>query len=261
MKKHTKPKYKGVASMNIVVIGGVAAGTKTAAKLMRQDRSMKVTVYTKSNDISYAGCGLPYYVGGSIESREDLIVNTPAKFTNLTGVEVETGKEAVSLDTKEKKVQFANGETVSYDKLVIATGAVPVVPDVPGTGLPGVFTVRTPDDAVGLRAFVEENSCRSAIVVGGGFIGLEMAENLLARGMKVTVVDLASQVLPNLFDPEMADYIRRQLQTKGIRVVTGAGLTGILGDTKVTGIATSVGNFEGDAVVLAIGIRPATGWL
>lgn len=247
--------------MNIVVIGGVAAGTKAAAKLMRQDRSARVTVYTKGQDISYAGCGLPYYVGGGIETREELIVNTPAKYTGLTGVEVKTGMEAVSVDASAKTVTFADGQVAAYDKLVIATGAVPFVPPVPGTDLPGVFTMRTPDDAIGLRAYVDDNKCRSAVVVGGGFIGLEIAENLLAKGLKVTVVDMASQIMPNLFDPEMADYLKRKLQAKGIRIVTGAGLTEVLGTGKTTGIRTGVGTFEGDVVVMAIGVRPATGFL
>ena len=247
--------------MNVIVIGGVAAGTKTAAKLMRQDRSAKVTVYTKSKDISYAGCGLPYYVGGSIETREELIVNTPEKYASLTGVEVRTGMEAVRIDAAAKTVSFANGETVSYDKLVIATGAVPFVPDVPGTDLSGVFTMRTPDDAIALRDYIENNHCRSAVVAGGGFIGLEIAENLLSKGLKVTVVDMADQVMPNLFDTEMAAYIRRQLQKKGIRIVTGAALERILGSGKAAGIRTSVGDFEGDLAVLAIGVRPATAFL
>lgn len=247
--------------MNVVVIGGVAAGTKTAAKLMRQDRTAKVTIYTKGRDISYAGCGLPYYVGGSIETREELIVNTPEKYTSLTGAEVRTEMEAVSIDAAAKTVSFANGETVSYDKLVIATGAVPFVPDVTGADLSGVFTMRTPDDAIGLRAYIENNHCRSAVVVGGGFIGLEIAENLLSKGLNVTVVDMADQVMPNLFDVEMAAYIRRQLQKKGIRIVTGAALEAVSGNEKATGIRTSVGVFEGDLVVLAIGVRPATAFL
>lgn len=247
--------------MKTVVIGGVAAGTKAAAKLMRCDRTAQVTVFTKSKDISYAGCGLPYYVGGSIESRDDLIVNTPEKYTGLTGVEVKTEMEAVSLDAAAKTVAFANGEIVSFDKLIIATGAAPFVPNVAGKDLAGVFTMRTPDDAIGLRAYVDENKCRSAVVVGGGFIGLEIAENLLSKGLKVTVADMASQVMPNLFDAEVADYIRRKLQEKGIRVITGAALEEIQGDGKVTGIRTGVGVFEGDVVVLAIGVRPATQWL
>ncbi|MCC8044282.1 MAG: FAD-dependent oxidoreductase [Clostridiales bacterium] len=247
--------------MKVIVLGGVAAGTKTAAKLKREDSSASVTVYTKSEDISYAGCGLPYYVGGAIESRGELIVNTPQKYTGLTGVQVKTGMEAVAVDPQEKTVRFANGEIVDYDRLVIATGAVPFVPNVPGTALDGVFTMRTPDDAAGLRSYVEQHSCRSAVVVGAGFIGLEIAENLMVKGLSVTVVDMASQVMPNLFDEEMAAYIRRQLMKKGMRIVTGAALTEVTGTDRAAGIRTSVGSFAGDVVVLAIGVRPATDFL
>lgn len=252
--------------MNVVVIGGVAAGTKAAAKLMRQDRSAQVTVYTKAQDISYAGCGLPYYVGGSIATREELIVNTPAKYSALTGVNVKTGMEAVAVDAQKKQVTLKNvatGETASvdYDRLIIATGAEPFVPPVAGTDLAGVFTMRTPDDATGLRSYVEQNHCRSAVVVGGGFIGLEIAENLMAKGLSVTVADMASQVMPNLFDPEMADYIRRRLQAKGMRILTGAALEAVTGEDRATGIRTNVGTVQGDVVVLAIGVRPATRFL
>ena len=247
--------------MKYIVIGGVAAGTKAAAKIMRQDRSAEVCIYTKGKDISYAGCGLPYYVGGSIETRDDLIVNTPAKFTGLTGVQVRTEMEAIGIDANAKVVSFANGEIVGYDKLVIATGAVPFVPNVAGTNLPGVFTMRTPDDAISMRSYIEESHCRSAVVVGGGFIGLEVAENLMAKGLKVTVVDMADQVMPNLFDTDMADYIRRQLQARGLRIVTGAALEEVLGESSAAGVRTSVGTFQGELVVLAIGIRPATAFL
>ena len=247
--------------MKCIVIGGVAAGTKAAAKIMRQDRSAEVCIYTKGKDISYAGCGLPYYVGGGIPSRDGLIVNTPEKFSALTGAKVRTEMEAVGVDVAAKTVRFANGETDTYDKLIIATGAVPFVPDVQGKDLAGVFTMRTPDDAINLRAYAEAEGCRSAVVVGGGFIGLEIAENLMAKGLKVTVADMAGQVMPNLFDAEIADYIRRQLQKRGLRIVTGAALEEILGEGKASGIRTSIGTFEGDLVVLAIGVRPATGFL
>ena len=247
--------------MKVIIVGGVAAGTKTAAKLKRQDRSAQVTIYTKSQDISYAGCGLPYYVGGDIASREDLIVNTPEKYTGLTGVPVKTGMEAVRVDASAKIVTFRRvgtneEETVGYDKLVLAVGADPFVPDVPGTGLDGVFTMRTPDDAIGLRNFVEENHCRSAVVVGAGFIGLEIAENLTAQGLKVTVADMASQVMPQLFDAEVADYIRRKLQAKGTRILTGAALEEITGTVRANGIRTSVGTVEGDVVVLPSACAP-----
>ena len=252
--------------MDVIVIGGVAAGTKAAAKLLRQDRSANVTVYTKSQDISYAGCGLPYYVGGSIASRDELIVNTPQKYAALTGAHVKTGMEAIGVDAASKTVTFrslATGEEslAHYDSLILATGAEPFVPDVPGKDLPGVFTMRAHDDATGLRAYVKDNACRSAVVVGCGFIGLEIAENLMAQGLQVTALDMANQVLPNLFDTEMADYIRRELQKKGLRVVLGAALEQITGEARATGVRTSVGAVSGDVIVLAIGVRPATGFL
>lgn len=252
--------------MNIVIIGGVAAGTKAAAKIKREYRNANVTIYTMSRDISYAGCGLPYYVGGEIESRDELIVNTPQKFAALTGAVVKTGMQATKLNASEKTVEFTdidnNGKsTVSYDKLIIAVGAEPFVPNVEGKDLDGVFTVRTPDDAIGLRAYIEQNNCHNAVVVGCGFIGLEIAENLKSKGLNVTMVDMASQVLPNLYDEEMASYIARKLKDNGTKLVLGASLTEITGDGKASGVRTNVGNFSGDVVVLAIGIKPSTKFL
>lgn len=140
--------------MKYVIIGGVAAGTKAAAKLKRCDRNAVVRVYTKGSDISYAGCGLPYYIGGDIPTREDLIVNTPEKYAGLTGAEVFTGYEATEIDSNAKTVGLKknSGETVTdtYDKLIIAVGADPFVPPADGVQLPGVFCVRTPDDAVSI---------------------------------------------------------------------------------------------------------------
>ncbi len=252
--------------MNVIVIGGVAAGTKAAAKLMRENRNAKVTLYTKSRDISYAGCGLPYYVGGSIESREQLIVNTPEKYMGLTGVQVVTATEAIAVDAKAKTValkDLTSGavRNENYDELILAVGAEAFVPNVEGKDLPGVFKMRTPDDAIGLRAYVDDNHCRSVVVVGGGFIGLEIAENLMAKGLTVTVVDMASQLMPNIFDPEMADHVRKHLQNKGMRIRTGTALKSITGTDKATGVDTTAGVLSADVVVLAIGIRPATDFL
>ena len=250
--------------MKILIIGGVAAGTKAAAKLKREDRGALVKILTKSTDISYAGCGLPYYVGGMIPSRDELIVNTPQKYAGLTGAEVVTGCEVTSVDFASKTVTAVKDGaalTENYDKLIIATGAEPIVPDVPGKSLPGVFCLRTPDDAVGLLSYVKANGCRRAAVVGAGFIGLEAAENLMAQGLSVTVVDAAAQIMPNAFDPEMADYARRRLKEAGVQIFTGRRLTGVRGEQTAEGIETDGGSVAADVVVLAIGVRPATAFL
>lgn len=253
--------------MNILIIGGVAAGTKAAAKLKRLDRSAHITLLSRDKDISYAGCGLPYYVGGAIESRSDLIVNTPEKYAALTSVEVLTGWEAFRLDSQQKTVWARNPDTgleqqYSYDACVIATGASAIVPPLPGVQASGVFKMRTPDDAEQLRAYLAQKQARRAVVVGGGFIGLEIAENLLSRGLSVTVVDIASQVMPNVFDPEMASFAKKQLQKSGIRVLTGVKVNEISEENgAVTGVMTSAGKIVTDVVVLSVGIRPNTAWL
>lgn len=250
--------------MKVLVIGGVAAGTKVAAKLKREERSTEVKILAKGKDISYAGCGLPYFVGGMIPSRDELIVNTPAKYSGLTGVEVETGCEAVALDPAAHLVTFVkDGETFEegYDRLVIATGASAFVPDIPGKDLEGVFVMRTPDDAVALRTAVSASDVRSVVVVGAGFIGLEIAENLKTMGKSVTVIDSASQIMPNAFDDDMADYAKRQLLAAGIKVLTGTGIVSVDGNGKVSGVTTTTGTLRADVVVLAIGVRPNTSFL
>lgn len=251
--------------MKYVILGGVAAGTKAAAKLKRCDRDAVVKVYTKGEDISYAGCGLPYYIGGDIPARENLIVNTPERYSGLTGVEIAAGCEAAGIDSACKTVslQKASGETFTetYDKLIIATGAVPFVPPVDGVKLPGVFCVRTPDDAVAIRAYAEDQKCRKAVVCGAGFIGLEVAENLMAQGLEVTVIDAAPQIMPNAYDEEMANYAKKQLKAAGMRVLTSTSLKGIAGTDKAEKVITDNGSLAADLVIMAIGVRPATAFL
>ncbi len=247
--------------MKVVIIGGVAAGTKTAAKLKREHPMDEVVLYTKGSAISYAGCGLPYYVGGVIESQDSLIVNTPKKFAALTGVEVHTDCEIVSLDANAHTVCTRNGETVRYDKLVVSVGAEPIQPPLRGAGLPGVFCVRTPQDAIRIRQYIQDKVCRHAVVVGGGFIGLEMAENLMKQGLSVSLMDMAPQLMTNLLDPEMADYLRRHLIKKGLRVFTGTTLKSIQGSEAAQAVESDAGVLPAELVILAMGIRPATKFL
>lgn len=250
--------------MKVLIIGGVAAGTKAAAKIKRLDRSAQVKILTKSTDISYAGCGLPYYVSGAIPSRSGLIVNTPESYAGLTGAQVITGCEVTGVDFPAKTVTAVCGETTlteSYDQLVIATGAVPFVPDVPGTHLAGVFCLRTPDDAEGLRAYITAKACRTAVVVGAGFIGLETAEALHSMGLSVTIMDAAGQIMPNAFDAEMAHFAQRKLEEAGMRVLTGKPLTAIAGTDCVSSVEAGGQCFDADVAVIAIGVRPATAFL
>ena len=251
--------------VKVLIIGGVAAGTKVAAKLKREDFGADVTILTMGKDISYAGCGLPYYVGDVIRDRKQLIVNTPASFEKLTGVRVVTETEAVKVNRQEKTVEAVSAVTgersvYGYDKLVIATGASPIKPPLEGMDLEGVFFMRTPEDAITLRERIEAGDVKRAVVVGGGFIGLEVAENLLARGIKVSVIDMAPHVLPG-FDPEMAEYVEEHLADKGIMTFTGTRLEGFLGEGRLEKVQTSRRAMKADLAVLSIGIRPNTGFL
>jgi len=252
--------------MRVLVLGGVAAGTKVAAKLMREDRSNEVTILNKGKNISYAGCGLPYYVGHVIEDKEQLIVNTPEKYSKLTGVKVLTEVEATKVDPVAKKVTAVDlktqEETVyDYDKLVIAVGASPVKPPIEGCDLENVFFMRTQDDAIRLRELVDAGGIKKAVVVGAGYIGLEIAENLKEMGIRPFVLDMAPQVLAPGFDKEMADYVEGKLVEAGIPVVTNVMVTGIEGDGKVEKVTTSKKAYKTDLVVLSAGIRPNTAFL
>ena len=245
--------------MNVLVIGGVAAGTKTAAKLKRENRDFNVTLITKGENISYAGCGLPYYVGGVIEDKSDLIVNTPKSFSDLTQVEVKTSVEALEIDRDKKIVKafdIQNKKEIifNYDKLVIATGADPIKPPIEGIDLEGVFYMRTPDDAIAVREVVETNNVKRAVVVGGGFIGLELAENLHEMGVKTTLVEAMDHIMPG-FDDEVSSYVENELIENGIMVLTGERLTSIEGDEKVSKVRTDKRAMKADMIVMSVGIR------
>lgn len=252
--------------MKVLVIGGVAAGTKAAAKLKRQDRSLEVEVITRDQEISYAGCGLPYYVGGLIGTRGELIVNTPEKYAGLTGVKVRTEAEAIALNAAKKEVKVRDlrtgqEEVCCYDELILAVGASAAKLPIPGAEYQGVFTMRTPDDAQAIRDYIEKRGVKKAVVIGGGFIGLEAADNLREKGVQTTVIEATAQVLPNILDPEMASYVKRHLLNEGIRVLTGTMAQEVLGDGAVSAVRTSAGLLSCELLIMAAGIRPNTGFL
>lgn len=250
--------------MKIVIIGGVAAGTKVAAKIRREDPDSNVVILTKSKDISYAGCGLPYFVGGVVSSRSELIVNTPEKFIGLTLANVVNECEVTSVDFNNKTVKAKRGNeefNEEYDKLVLAVGASSILPNIEGADLPGVFSMRTVDDAQAIKNYVEVNNCKTAVVAGAGFIGMEIAENLQKKGLKVTVVDYANQILPNVLDKEMADFVAKTLRGNGLRILTSSAVEKVIGTDKATGIVANGMTLSGDVVVMALGIRPNTEFL
>jgi len=251
--------------MKVLIIGGVAAGTKVAAKLKRDNFELDVTILTKSKDISYAGCGLPYYVGNVIQEANKLIVNTPDSFHKLTGVNVLVETEVTQVNPEEKYVEAICLKTqekmrCKYDKLVIASGAEAVRPNIEGADLDNVFFMRTPEDAYVLRDAIETGNIKRAVIVGGGYVGLEIAENLNSQGVRAVVIDMAKHILPG-FDDEISEYVENHLAEQGIPILTEIRLEAILGDGKVEKIKTDRRAMKADAVILCVGIKANTEYL
>ena len=252
--------------MKILVVGGVAAGTKAAAKLKREmGDAADVTVITLGEYISYAACGLPYYIGQVVKEKETLLENTPESFTELTGVPVITGIEAYKLDREGKTVYAKNvhtGEelTYGYDKLIIATGARPVKPNFPGSDLKNIFTLRDPNDADAIKAAVATGEIKRAVIVGGGAIGLEMAENLTGLGVRSSIIDMAPHILPG-FDGDFAAFAENSLADHGIPTFLGDSVVGFEGEGKVQKLRTAKRAIKTDMVILSIGVRPNTEWI
>lgn len=247
----------------LVVIGAVAAGTKAASKAKRDNPDLDVKVFTRERYISYAGCGLPYYVGGIIREKQELLVRTPVEFKEEQGIDILTEHEVKKINTSEKKViieDLRSGEVAeyTYDKLIIATGASPIVPPLENISLGNIFTLRSVSDAFAVRELVDSGEVKKAVIVGGGFIGLEAAENLKHRGLEVTIVELVPHILPP-FDEEIALYAQKHMIDKGVNILTGQKVTGFEGKNgKVTKVKTSAVDIEADMVILSIGVKPNT---
>jgi len=243
----------------LLVIGGVAAGPKAAAKARRCDPEMEIVIYQEEDDISYAGCGLPYYISGVIGERDDLISRTPGQFAQ-EGIRILKNRRIESIDVKNQTIsgrKIGSGETFTdhFDRLVIATGAYPIRPRIEGIDLNNVFYLRSIFDADAIFQQIQSESIRNVVIAGGGYIGLEMAESLALRGKNVTIVELAPQIL-TLFDEDFAGILRQYLEKKGVNVFTSEGIQALRGkEGKVTHVQTVARELEADVVLMSLGIR------
>lgn len=249
---------------NLVIIGGVAAGMKAAAKARRESPSLKITVITDDQFISYAGCGMPYYIGDIIKDPKKLILREPSYFKDMHNIDVLTRHRATAIDTRSKQVKVRELEknrdlTFPYDKLIIATGAQPIVPPLPGVSLGNIFTLRTINDALKIKACADSGKVRNAVIVGGGLIGMEMVENLMLRGIRVTVVELLDQILSPL-DKDMALLVQNHMVQKGVEIITSDGVKSFEGNSSgvITTVITGKRQLQADMVILSIGIKPNT---
>ena len=249
--------------MKYLIVGGVAGGATTAARLRRIDEKAEIIMFEKGPHISYANCGLPYYIGGVIKEREKLLVQTPESFGARFNIDIRVFSMVTSVDPQKKEVtvksiQTGDVYTESYDKLVLSPGASPVKPPIPGIELPNIFTLRNVEDTDKIKSFVDDKTPRSAVVVGAGFIGLEMAENLHHRGVKVSVVEAAPQVM-NMMDSEVAAPLHHHFKEKEV----GLFLEDAVKEFKQVGdlieVSLSSGRIiQADFIILSIGVRPDT---
>ncbi len=252
------------ARRRVLIVGGVAGGASCAARLRRLDESVEIVLIDRGPYVSFANCGLPYYVGNVISDESKLLVASREMFHERFNIEVHTDTEATSIDRSAgtitvRDLRTGHMRTERYDALVLSPGAAPIRPVLPGVDLPGIFAVRTIPDSRRIRSWITDHRAKTAVVVGGGFIGLEMVENLIHRELAVTVLEKLPQVMPPL-DAEMAVPLMEHLASKGIDLHLGDGLARI--EERAGGglvvVAESGARLPADLVILAIGVRPET---
>ncbi len=257
-------------STHVVIIGGVALGPKVASRLKRCAPDTNITLLDRDRLISYGGCGIPYYVGGDVQDIKELrktmyhMERNEAFFKNVKHFTVLTGKEVISIDRKDKCVTYRDVDTgvekdLSYDALVMATGTTPVLPPLPGADLPNVFTVSNLHHAQAIKDQLTQGGIESAVIVGAGAIGLEMAEAFADLwGVEATVVEMMDHALPTAIGPDMAGMVHRHLENNGVKVLSKTRVMEVLGDPQngVTGVKTSAGDIPCQAVIFSVGVRP-----
>ena len=247
--------------MKVVIVGGVAGGATAAARIRRLDEQAEIVVFERSGFISYANCGLPYYIGGVIEDPEELTLQTPESFFSRFRIQMKVQHEVTAIHPDRKTVSVKNLETgeafeEGYDKLLLSPGAKPVWPNLPGMDSDKLFTLRTVEDTFRIKEFINENKPKSAVMVGGGFIGLELAENLRELGMEVTIVQRPKQLM-NPFDADMASFIHAEVRKHGVKLALGYTVEGF--EEKDGGVDVLLKDnvpLHADMVVLAIGVTP-----
>ena len=249
----------------VLIVGGVAGGASCAARLRRLDEAAEIVLYDRGPHVSFANCGLPYFVGDVIADERALLVASSELFRDRFRIEVRTRHEVLAIDRARRTIRvrdLAAGteRDERYDALVLSPGAAPIRPPLPGIDLPGIFAVRTIPDSVRIRRWIAERRPTRALVVGGGFIGLEMAENLARRGLRTTILEKLPQVMPPL-DPEMADPVARHLAAQDVTLHLGDGLAGFESGSgsEIVALAESGTRLSADLVILSIGVRPETG--
>lgn len=256
--------------MKVLIIGGVAAGPKTASRIIRMCPDAEVTIIEKGVFLSYAGCGLPYYVSGEVKEQKELmctpagVLRDPVFFHNVKNVRVLSETEALEIDRTQQRLRvktLATGEEtwLPYDYLVLATGASPVIPPLPGIDKKNIYTLHGVLDAEGIKAALSEGKAKDAVIIGGGLIGVEATEALVAHGCRVTVVEMLPQIL-GMLDWEIARLVEQHLEAKGVKVMTGTKAIEFLSDAgdgdRAAQVRTSKGLLSADLVILAIGVRP-----
>ncbi len=252
--------------MKVVIIGAVAAGPKVASKVIRLRPETRVTIIEKEPFLAYAGCGLPYYISGVVQEQKELMatplgcVRDPIFFQNVKNVNVLNSTEALEIDRRNKKVLIKNlftGATswIDYDKLVLTTGAAPIIPNLPGTHLKNIFTLHGVRDAEGIKAHVSAGKARDVVIIGGGLIGVETTEALVECGCRVTIVEQLDQIL-GILDWEMARLVDHHMESKGVRVMCPTKALAVTGTEYVESVVTDDGPLPADMVILAVGVRP-----
>lgn len=249
-------------TLKYLIIGGVAGGATAAARLRRIDENAEIILFEKGKHISFANCGLPYYIGNTIEQREALFLQTPTSFGDRFNVDVRNNQEVISIDPNKKSVQVkrANGKIYeeTYDKLLLSPGANPFIPKIEGVDSEGIFTLRNVEDTDRIKNYAINHKIQHAVVIGAGFIGLEMVENLHHLGIQVSIVEMANQLMPTL-DYEMAAFLKMEMASQHVKMHLGTSATRFYKENNKLQISLSNGEtLSADMVILSVGVRPNT---